>query len=168
MQDQAKYIEQWERVKRWWTRVREVSHGRSNVFYAEFGEDEIFAFFLNCYHLKDWIKNDHSSGHLKDLVEDYIEKSLALSICADLCNGLKHLQRDPKRIRKRAKFGPSIYKIVDADSATVAISSTIITESGNYDAYDIATRCLCDWERFFGRNKITRQLTRRPSSAYPE
>jgi hypothetical protein len=152
MEDQEKYIEQWERVKRWWTRVHEVSHGRSHVFDPDFGEDEIFAFFLNCYHLKDWIKNDSSSGDLKDLVEDYINKSLALSICADLCNGLKHLKRDSTR-GKNAKFGPSTHQILDVNSSTIAITSTIVTDSGSFDAFEIASQCLVEWENFFHRNR---------------
>jgi len=149
MQDQGKYLEQWARVKRWWTRVHEVTYGRSPVFYPEFGEDEIYAFFLNCYHLKDWIKNDPSSGELKDLVEDYINKSFALSICADLCNGLKHFKRDPKRVRKNAKFGPITQRILDANSLTIAITSTIETDSGIFDANEIASQCIVEWENFF-------------------
>jgi hypothetical protein len=153
MQTEAKYLEQWDRVKRWWTRVREVSLGRSHVLYPEFGEDEIFAFFLNCYHLKDWVKNDPASGELKDLVEAYVKNSQTLSICGELCNGLKHLARDPKRVRKNAKFGPSTHRIVDFDTATIAISPTIVSDSGTFDAFHLASECLVEWERFFSRKR---------------
>ncbi len=154
MDDEKKYLEQWERVKRWWTRFREVSQGRTYFGISEFYEDEIFAFFLNCYHLKDWIKNDPSSGDLKDLVEPYINNSQALSICADLCNGLKHFKRDPSRVRKNAEFGPKTETISQGkDSASIAISYTIITDTGTFDAFEIAQHCLVDWETFFRRNE---------------
>lgn len=29
---------------------------------SEHYDDEVFAFFLYCYHLKDWIKNDTAAG----------------------------------------------------------------------------------------------------------
>jgi hypothetical protein len=154
MEDEKKYLEQWERVKRWWSRFAQVSRGQLYLGISEFYEDEIFAFFLNCYHLKDWIKNDPASGDLKDLVEPYINKSQALSICADLCNGLKHFKRDPSRVRKNAEFGPKTETIsLGKDSASIAISYTIITDSGTFDAFEIARQCLTDWETFFLRNK---------------
>jgi hypothetical protein len=40
----------------------------TNSFEGE--EDEVLAFFMNCYHLKDWIKNDIGDTHLDRLVEN--------------------------------------------------------------------------------------------------
>ena len=154
LKNEMKYLEQWERVKRWWSRFGEISKGRVYLDNTEFSEDEIFSFFLNCYHLKDWIKNDPTSGRLSDLVEEYVNKSEALSICADLCNGLKHLERDPKRVRKNAKFGPQTHRIsLGSDSALIALSYTIETDSGSFDALEIAAKCLVEWENFFNQNR---------------
>lgn len=154
MNDTPQYQQQMNRVLRWFQRFKSISEGGEGESFTKSNDDEIFAFFLNCYHLKDWIKNDPASGDLKDLVEPYINKSQALSICADLCNGLKHFKRDPSRVRKNAEFGPKTETIsLGKDSASIAISYTIITDSGTFDAFEIARQCLTDWETFFLRNK---------------
>jgi len=150
MQEENKCLEQFERVKRWWTRFNEISKGRVHLNNTDFSNDEIYAFFLNCYHLKDWIKNDPATEHLKDIVEDFIDKSNSLSICADLCNGLKHLKRDPKRVRKNAKFGPKTHKLsLGNGPRIITISYTIVSDAGSFDAFEIASQCLVEWENFF-------------------
>jgi hypothetical protein len=158
MDSQDSYLQQWQRVRRWWTRVREVSQGRKFVMVPEFSEDDIFAFFLNCYHLKDWIKNDPASGPLRDTVEDFVNNSDALGICADLCNGLKHLARDKGRVRRNARFGPRTYRVVDFKTGTLAVSASVESDSGKVDAYQLATDCVLEWERFLRcQNKPVKQ-----------
>jgi hypothetical protein len=52
--------------------------------------DGLFHFFQDAYHLKDWIKNDSTvqTGN----VETFVSGEVPLRLCADLCNGTKHLQ----------------------------------------------------------------------------
>jgi hypothetical protein len=52
------FEEQYERVKRWYKRFDEINQGKENYRSSEDCRDEVYAFFINCYHLKDWIKND--------------------------------------------------------------------------------------------------------------
>jgi len=57
--------EQWLRVRRWHQRVAPIladpppprSPGEADA------ADDVFAFFMNCYHLKDWLKNDLADPH---------------------------------------------------------------------------------------------------------
>src|SRR5688500_903473 len=85
------FQEQWERAVRWYERFRELNHGREHTMPSDNYQDEIYAFFQNCYHLKDWIKNDAAApARMKQAVEGHISGSPALSLCADLCNASKH------------------------------------------------------------------------------
>jgi hypothetical protein len=56
---------------------------------------------MECHQLKDWLKKDARVKHPDDL-EDFINKSHALSVAADLCNSLKHAGLD-----KRPRSGRS-------------------------------------------------------------
>ena len=52
---------------------------------------------MNCHHLKDWIKNDSAAASVANNVENYINNNPDLSLCADICNGVKHLRRISSR-----------------------------------------------------------------------
>lgn len=63
-------------------------------------EDDIYAFFQNCYHIKDYLKNDPAyTKHTNSQIESYINRyrTFALTLCADICNGLKHLSLSRNR-----------------------------------------------------------------------
>ncbi len=46
-------------------------------------------FFINCYHLKDWLKKDKRIGDPKK-VEKYVDSCAGLRIAKIICNSLKH------------------------------------------------------------------------------
>ena len=81
----AKWREQYERAKRWYKRFATINTGRVHNVSSDNYVDEIYAFFLNCYHVKDWIKNDASLlDAVRGAVEDFInsERSLRLRVRA--------------------------------------------------------------------------------------
>src|SRR5262249_28177280 len=90
-----KYLEQYERMQRSYDRFREIKPGLTDKISSDY-EDDVYAFFLHCYHLKDWVKNDTSvKSRMPNIgpdVERFINESEALSLCADLCNSLNHLE----------------------------------------------------------------------------
>ncbi len=59
-------------------------------------DDELQHFFQDCWHLKDWIKNDVAL-HLNDVIEAEVDAHKSLRIAADLANGCKHLARKTNR-----------------------------------------------------------------------
>lgn len=85
------YLEQWERVKRWYQKVLEVEkniHINKGISIEE-QEDYIYAFFQNLYHFKDWVKV--STGNKK--IEELFSRdkgSLSLQITADFVINIKH------------------------------------------------------------------------------
>jgi len=82
-------------MKRWYERFRLINNGKAHNQSSDYSEDEIYAFFINCYHLKDWIKNDDAvSIEGKEKLEKFIKGSDYMNICEKVCNGIKHLNRD--------------------------------------------------------------------------
>jgi hypothetical protein len=77
---------QYERLVRSYERVNQPY--KSSVAY----NDDLQHYFQDCWHLKDWIKNDPSSG-VGAAIETEVLAHKALRVVADLANGAKHLAR---------------------------------------------------------------------------
>lgn len=99
--------EQFERVKRYYRRFGQLNEGTIHNAPSEERFDDVLAFFQNCYHLKDYLKNDQSyNNHNNDEIEAYVRNTRALAICADICNATKHLILiNPPRSGDVPKFG---------------------------------------------------------------
>jgi len=136
--------EQFKRLHRWYECFKKINDGKIHDKPSDFYQDEVYAFFMNCYHLKDWIKNDPAAASVADKVEDYINNNLELSLCADIYNGLKHLRLDREEPSGESpKFGPRKYKVgLGTEPTTIAVKYIINTSSGPIDAFEIATKCM--------------------------
>jgi hypothetical protein len=77
---------QYERLVR--SRERVTQPYKSSVAY----NDDLQHYFQDCWHLKDWIKNDPASG-VGTAIETEVLAHKALRVVADLANGGKHLAR---------------------------------------------------------------------------
>jgi len=137
-------------VKRWYKRFEEINNGRIHNKSSEHYEDEVYAFFMNRYHLKDWIKNDPVAAvSVINRVEGYINNNPELSLCADISNGLKHFQLDRERSRESPEFGKKKAKLdIGKGPITIALKYEITTNTGTIDAFDLATKCMKAWEIF--------------------
>ena len=83
------WSEQYRRMLRSHARLIEIAEGRITTS-SDQARDALLHFYQDAYHLKDWIKNDSevpTSG-----VETWINEAPPLRLCADLCNGSKHLK----------------------------------------------------------------------------
>ncbi len=77
---------QYDRLQR--SHAHVVRSYRSSVEYV----DDLHHFMQDCWHLKDWIKNDPATG-LATTIEKTVRAYKSLRIAADLANGSKHLNR---------------------------------------------------------------------------
>lgn len=129
--------------------------------YPEFGgntEFELFSFFEICYHLKDWIIKSLNYSSLHN-VEDFINNSPALRICADICNRLKH-KTLTKKTRSKSQIG--IFKLTSTitvgpnpkDASVSLDKATIETERGEECCYALASECMKEWQRYFAENGL--------------
>jgi hypothetical protein len=77
-----------------------TNDGRVHDRESDYYQDEAYAFFQNCYHLKDWLKNDPTTAAAVNDIEEFICRSQNLSLCADVCNGSKYLKLDSSSARR--------------------------------------------------------------------
>ena len=113
-------------------------------------QDNYIHFFQDCYHLKDWIKNDTSlNKDVCDAVEKYVTDTEALTFIASIANATKHLKLSNK------------YKRNVLDIETHATNFCLIIASKKkdfgYEATHLATEGVRAWQKFFenhGLHKI--------------
>lgn len=84
------WIEQYQRMHRSYDRLVIIG-GPDNPFVTDDARDSLYHFFQDAYHLKDWLRNDPSSGQSREDIEAFINSSDPMRICADICNRSKHL-----------------------------------------------------------------------------
>lgn len=152
------YREQDDRMKRWYDRFASIDQGRLHDLPSDNYVDDIYAFFQNCYHLKDWIKNDNaiSTPALKQSVEDCITSDRSLRLCADICNSLKHLTRTTSnRSGENPWFGQKQFAVDIGSSPTnISLKYQIDAAGGSIDAFQLATDCVAAWETFLKSEKL--------------
>ena len=112
--------------------------------------DEIYAFFLNCYHLKDWIRQDLSvAGVDRDRVEAFINSNRDLKLCADICNALKHVTLRAPRSGENPAFGKKRFALsLGSGPTTISLRCEVETGKGSLDAFEIARNCVEAWDEF--------------------
>lgn len=87
-----KIKEQFERIKRWHERFKEIHSGREHTRESDYYQDVVYAFFQNCWSLKDWIINSGALSKEKiEEVEKFFHSNMDMKICRDIANGSKHL-----------------------------------------------------------------------------
>jgi hypothetical protein len=156
MSTSKKWVEQFERVKRYYERFKEIDEGKSLVRNAAYYEDDVYSFFINCHHLKHWIENDPSAVVSKIDVENWVNTNPALQICADMCNGAKHLKRIPNRIvsGKERSIDSKAYSVAVMEGSARPPSTKIKFFIDSFDAFKVATECLQKWEEFISKNLV--------------
>lgn len=130
---------QFERVKRWHSRLRTCSGGE----YPDF----LYAYFQNCNHLADWVVGDVPSWTPR--VQQLIAETVELRVCRDICNATKHytLNQPPKvplGFLDAREYRPSDWP-TDHPGGFPLI---FIAGGVRYDGLELADRCLAAWEVF--------------------
>jgi hypothetical protein len=161
--------DQWNRVQRWYNRVRAIgagaptggvlphpdAAGEGDYAYPAWALDLIFAFFMNCYHFRDWlIESGHST---RADVDAHIEASDALVWCRDICNGMKHFRLDPSKPTTTydswttASLQVSVSGIDQNRPEPVAgfyWSFEDQATGAKRDMFELAHACVMDWAAF--------------------
>jgi len=154
-----KYEEQWGRVKRWYKRFQDINEGKPHTQDTDYYVDDVYSFFINCYHLKDWIIHDDTLkiNDRENLVYDFINSIDCLLYCADICNSIKHLKlTHPPKTGTQPEFKGKDFDLkiaetigkIEQKTPIISIKFHIETSIGNQDAFIIATECMKSWERF--------------------
>jgi hypothetical protein len=106
-------------------------------------QDEMWAFFQNCWHIKDWISNDPLVlSATKDAVISMAHQSQDLLICRDLSNGTKHFGLRDGAMHVRTDT------TVDFERGFIEVDCVIDDGNGQeISGKALARRCVEEWER---------------------
>ncbi len=171
---------QFARVERWQHRMELIRKGEILPFGPQDDLlDYTLSFFMNCHHLKDWLGQDRvwqagreiTTEEAKTAVEQFINENEALRICADLCNGTKHLTHNSGRSGREPKLGISHTRFTfDGEKTMQQQEIHLDTSLGMVNALALSKECLELWRAFMRMNKqdlqglATRFVKIRPKS----
>jgi len=150
-----RFEEQFERVKRWYERFQKIDQGKPHRTHLDYYQDDVYAFFLNCYHLRDWIKHDDKlPARARRNVDAFINSRDCLKICRDICIAVKHLKMKSKPLSGRVPKWRSrkIHLVLGGRQPSLGIKYSLMTGKGLMDAFDLATDCIREWEQFIKAN----------------
>lgn len=139
--------EQLARLRRWYSRTRPISRERLAV--SEDDLDILFAFFQNCWHLYDWLKN---SGAVSDqILESFFRQSAEMKFCYDICIGTKHLQID----RPKAGINVLIRQVeYGGENIGDIPTQNLWFPGGNRRLAYLADQCMAQIEHFVSENHL--------------
>jgi len=156
-------LEQLERSKRFLERIKDIYAGRLLPSHtaAESCDDDVISFFIHCHHIGDWIIQLNKLGVSKKHVNDFIDCHTPLKICADFANGAKHCKLT---MRKRTGRQPHIIRVERRSSAFktsdnyIKSKYTITSQGEDYDALDLAEKCIDLWDQFCASLKTQQEI----------
>ncbi len=136
--------EQFERVLRYLNRMERKGA-------TEEDRDDMFAFFLNCWHLCDWVANDASVGRRLETVQLDAKAFSSLASCELIANGSKHLVLTrPPRPTPHITHA-DVHAWDGADDRPAEASYTFSFGSGSEDALTLARHAVADWRILLAR-----------------
>jgi hypothetical protein len=144
--------DQHERVGRWHKRLSAIRRGIPPDMSQAEALDVVYAFFMNCYHLRDWIIN--SGFKPKAEVDGFIRGHPDLKLCGDICNGLKHFRVDPKKAWASSTWSTASVTTFSFPPGTheagpiPGVQWVFTVDGTEIDMFDLAGRCVAAWDRF--------------------
>jgi hypothetical protein len=138
---------QFDRLKRWHNRIKKVRWQIPGSESAEEYEDYLYAFFMNCYHLQDWLHYSAgiSTGDLKQFIDSHPE----MQVCRDICNGIKHFNLSTSKRDNHFAIGREyVPQSISGSNPSIKAKIFIISGSDKYDLFHLTNRCMELWVEF--------------------
>jgi hypothetical protein len=150
----SKHQEQFDRMMRYYARFKALNDGLEMTQTSENYVDDVYAFFINCFHLKDWILNDPACNK-SNQVESHVGNNQILNLCRDICHATKHLVLHTTATGDTPKYGRRHLKMEMRDDLSgkehpqkTSIKIKIDHNGQELDAFDIATQAVNAWQAF--------------------
>jgi len=142
------YEEQFNRI----VRLRKNLDAYTKITDGNFEEavDKCTSFFIQCYHLRDWLIK---SGVSKSAVDSFVRGKLCLSLCRDMANKQKHQSIDrykPDNSFVDFQVGVStpISRFRDPLKQVSKLGVDVWEYGYPLDVLDVADQCIKDWSNF--------------------
>lgn len=140
------------------TRNRKAANVAEAVANLNDYEDDLWAFFMNCWHVKDWVKNDAllPEALRKTVVAaaDSRAASPMVAVCADVANGIKHLTLNRTPHAGGAKITTFVMTPA-VDGSSVSLNYFIQLDDDSYiTAFDVGRAALMEWKHILQANGL--------------
>ncbi len=148
-------MRQIERAHRYLQRLKNVYAGvEADWNCRENFEDDVYSFFMHCYHIRDWIIHLNLVGLTSSDVDNFINSHDCLKICADLANCTKHY-----KITRNIRIcdHPHIIRVqhIETEISSKTIRPLLQSQFTLYindetfiDALELAEQCMSCWDQF--------------------
>lgn len=152
------YEDQYKRMLRSFEKITGVNHPQDPNY-----RDDVIHFFQDCYHLKDWIKNDEiikvKYKKLPEKVEKFVLSSEIMGIVADIANASKHLELDDNKMRKPKTGDKNIdfsVPVYGQYGNVPVVGEGLLIRWNHRSSYvgEIASRAINEWKGFLDENKL--------------
>lgn len=143
------YQEQLDRINRLNEDLQRFSKAGDDNF--ETALDAFASFFIQCYHLRDWLAK---SRYDRRDVDNFVSKSPWLSLCRDLANKQKHGDIDryePQNHLVEHRVGAvetPIIKYYDPNRKSERYGVDVEEFGTMIDVIDLADKCVKEWNKF--------------------
>ncbi|MHA1540890.1 MAG: hypothetical protein ACTSXL_03810 [Alphaproteobacteria bacterium] len=161
------YLEQLERINRYFLRLQKAYTNQEEALINR--EDDILAFFVNCWHLYDWLIESENIS--RDDLEKEIKESKNLQFCRKLTNTYKHYKRKKTKAGCKVKGKHIVININEGSKGTKVtdhFKDFILCENSDgcflggdfeiltncIDAKKLAQNCLNEWDIILQKNKL--------------
>jgi hypothetical protein len=160
------HLEQLARIKRWKSRIDDFRFSNSPDIEISNQLDFIYAFFINCYHLKDFL--EYSKLVSDKVISKFVEKNIEMQICRYICFESKHCSitqahsgiTDSSTGEKVIHGltgciiieGDPFQEILKYDNPIKNGKYSILVNGKNYDLFELADKCVKLWETFLEEN----------------
>jgi hypothetical protein len=149
------WTEQWERVQLGLGRVEAIYRGRPETEGTEGARYDLFAFFVTCFHLCDWIENDPDlAEEVGNGVGEHLSGSEDLKVCADLANRTKHSALTRATRTGDPSTGPSGNDVTITPGTSVSHAFWVTSGGAERDALGLARGCIASWREFLVRHDL--------------
>lgn len=107
-------------------------------------DDDLRHFFQDCWHLKDWIKNDTNvPAVLRASIETEVGALMPLRIAADLANGCKHI--DHTRTNREGAYVTSVSVTISPGQGVESFHTITLDDGSTLSGQDLATNAFAAW-----------------------
>lgn len=133
------YRDQLDRTRRF---LRRALDPASTRYISDF-RDFVWAFFRNCWHIKDWVKHDAllQEGERWKPIVDAAHASEVLKLARGMCNGTKHLLDQDQVAASHA------HVTIRTGGEGVQTECFIHVDGELRSFHELGPQCLAEWER---------------------
>jgi hypothetical protein len=141
------YRDQLDRARRLLERL-ESSGPKADIAF----QDDVWAFFQNCWNLADWIQNElRFSDTIKAEIRAAVEKAHCLKLCYDIANGTKHYKLTSPKLG--ARHLRTTIEIVPGEE-TLMDCVIELPDGTNLSAKKLARECMTQWEQILKQHHL--------------